>query len=144
MIQQTNIILGLDFGTCNTSIVEIKNNKYISLIDNDQIPSLIFINNKKILFGNMIDHSLYQSKYLISNIKRLIGSKWDNPDTQKIIKKFNYKVKKDKDSNYLLIETPRGDYRPIDLIKLFLSYLYRIIKKKYTSEKFSIIASYSL
>ena len=141
MIQQTNIILGLDFGTCNTSIVEIKNNKYISLIDNDQIPSLIFINNKKILFGNMIDHSLYQSKYLISNIKRLIGSKWDNPDTQKIIKKFNYKVKKDKDSNYLLIETPRGDYRPIDLIKLFLSYLYRIIKKKYTSEKFSIIAT---
>lgn len=134
-----NVILGLDFGTCNSSIIQHDGSKFINLIADNIIPSLIYIDNKKILFGNNVINNDCDPKYICSGIKRLLGRKWSNPNTQNIIKKLTYKVIKEKNTDYINIVTVKGNYRPINLIKLYLSYLYRIVQKKYINCTLSVI-----
>jgi len=92
MTSKKNIILGLDFGTCNSSIIQYNGSKFINLITDNIIPSLIYIDKKKILFGNNIINNDCDPKYIFSGVKRLLGRKWSNPYTQTIIKKLPYKI----------------------------------------------------
>ena len=139
MTCKKNIILGLDFGTCNSSIIQYDGKKFINLVTKNIIPSLIYIDKKKIMFGNTVINNNCNPKYIISGIKRLLGKKWTDSDTQNIIKKLSYTVIKEENTDYLNIVTAKGNYRPINLIKLYISYIYRIIQKKYINHTLSVI-----
>ena len=135
-------IIGIDLGTTN-SCVAINRNGNIEIVadgtnGNRIIASMVcFKSNSECLIGNTAKNNMIQySQSTIFDSKRLIGLKYDNPDVQKDIKNWPFKVIKDEKTGkpkYIIkIGNEEKEYFPEDIASIILDYL-----KKYaeTSEE---------
>jgi molecular chaperone DnaK len=104
------ILLGIDFGTTNTVITLLKNNKYIVLTDNifKKIPSKICFYNNKIYCGNYIP---LECDNIIENFKI-----YNDDITLK---------------NFIL---GNNKYNYTEILIIFFSHLYEIILKYHNKE----------
>ena len=134
-------IIGIDLGTTN-SCVAINRNGNIEIVadrtnGNRIIESMVcFKSNSECLIGNTAKNNMLQySQSTIFDSKRLIGLKYDNPDVQKDIKNWPFKVIKDEKTGkpkYIIkIGNEEKEYFPEDIASIILGNL-----KKYaeTSE----------
>ena len=126
-------IIGIDLGTTN-SCVAINRNGNIEIVadgtnGNRIIASMVcFKSNSECLIGNTAKNNMLQySQSTIFDSKRLIGLKYDNPDVQKDIKNWPFKVIKDEKTGkpkYIIkIGNEEKEYFPENIASIILNYL---------------------
>lgn len=132
------MIVGIDLGTTNTSICYYKNGKpyFIKDQNNHNISTIVGITNFGNVFGNQAK-SLKDSNIFISNLKRLIGYKYNELD-KNYYSQFSYDIVDQ--NNDIKIKINDCYYYPSELIIYFLNYLKTLIDKCIDSEYKVIVA----
>jgi molecular chaperone DnaK (HSP70) len=126
------MIVGIDLGTTNTSICYYKNGHpfFIKDQNNHNISSIIGITKFGNVFGNQ-SKALKDNNVFISNIKRLIGYKYDELPLS-YYEQFAYKIINI--NNEIKIELNDNTYSPDELLTYFLNYLKTLINKEIFEE----------
>ena len=101
-------IIGIDLGTCNSSVAIFQNGK-VEILPNDfdekTTPSYVAFTETQKLVGNIAKNQMKSNLCnTIFGIKRLIGCSFNDKEIQKDIKKFPFNVVKDSDSDKPKIE----------------------------------------
>ena len=130
--------IGIDLGTTNSCLAfwretGEKNNAYqLELIVNENgnriTPSVVsFTKNERIVGQNAKDQIAKNAENTIYDVKRLIGRKFKDPCVQEDMKLWPFKVIKDPESEYPLIEiTYKGEkkyFKPEEISSMILSKL---------------------
>jgi len=94
-----NIIIGIDLGTTYSCVGVVRRNK-VEILPNDvgkfTTPSIVGFTETKRFIGEAAKHlSMKYYKNTIYDSKRLIGKKFDDPEIQKDIKFWPFKIEKD-------------------------------------------------
>ena len=126
-------ILGIDFGTTNCCFA-IYDNKDVKIITNDNsqqiTPSVISFYNEEIIIGNIAkEYSSDNFKNTIYGIKRLIGRNFDDPEINKDIKNWPFKVIKDFNTGKPKIEIEYNNKIEIFTPEEIISMILRKIKE---------------
>lgn len=128
-------VFGIDFGTTNTCISYYENDSVKYLFDDkgfNLIPTRIYIEDNIIYIGNNI---LPNMPY-ISDIKRFIGYKYNDPIIQEYIKYYNIEPNED---NEIIFNMRNIKYTISDLVYLFFLEIYSIIKNTLSTEIIYIV-----
>ncbi|KAM5531093.1 hypothetical protein V8D89_015258 [Ganoderma adspersum] len=129
-------IIGIDLGT-TYSCVAVKRGSRVEIIANDQghriTPSWVGFSDDERLIGDSAKNAFHSNpQNTIFDAKRLIGRKFDDPDLQKDMKHWPFKVTS-RDGNPTIQVKHRGDLReftPEEISAMVLS------KMKETAESF--------
>lgn len=127
------IVVGIDLGTSNSSMCFYDKDGNMQIIYDGtscNIPSVITFTKYGCVFGNQAK-MIKDNNIFISNIKRLIGYKYDDLPSD-YYKQFPFEIINN-DGN---IGIKNGDviYSPIELITYFLNYLKRLIEYEILTE----------
>jgi heat shock protein 1/8 len=128
-----NIAIGIDLGTVN-SAVGIWQNGNFEIIANDQgnrtTPSQVAFTDEERLIGDAAKgRASSNPENTIFGAKRLIGMKYDDPEVQKFIKLFPYKVVKGGDGKPVVCVTYKGEekqFTPVEISAMVLGKMKEI------------------
>ena len=130
-----NIIIGIDLGTTYSCVGVVRRNK-VEILPNDvgnfTTPSIVGFTETKRCIGEAAKHlSMKYYKNTIYDSKRLIGKKFDDPEIQKDIKFWPFKIEKDikyNDRPLIVIEYKNKieKFYPEDISAMILSKLKEI------------------
>jgi L1 cell adhesion molecule like protein len=132
-----NISIGIDLGTVN-SAVGIWENGNFEIIANDQgnrtTPSQVAFTDEERLIGDAAkNRASMNPENTIFGAKRLVGMLYDDPEVQKFIKNFPYKVIKGVDNKPKICVTYKGEekqFTPVEISAMVLG------KMKETAEAY--------
>lgn len=136
------IIVGIDLGTSNSSICYFKNGKMNIIKDNNShnISSIISITKYGNVFGNKAK-SIKDNNIFISNIKRLIGYKYDELD-ESYYNQFSFKIIKMDDNNIgISIDDENQMFSINELMIYFLNYLKQLIDLELGLDEYKVIVT---
>ena len=123
-------IIGIDLGTTHSCVAIMKNGK-VEIIEDKasgekRIPSMVcFKKNGELLVGSSAKNNMAEyPESTIFDSKRLIGLQYDNPDVQKDIKNWPFKVIEDvktgKPKYKQKIKNEEKEYFPEDIASIIL------------------------
>lgn len=135
------MIVGIDLGTTNTSICYYKNGRpfFIKDLNNHNISSIIGITTYGNVFGNQ-SKTLTDNNIFISNIKRLIGYKYDELPTS-YYDQFSYKIINDNNNIKIKLEQSNSQHSPEEIMTYFLNYLKTLINNEMLSNVYKVIVT---
>ena len=126
-------VIGIDLGTGNSAVAVMENNKPKVIPNNDgtqTTPSVVFIKGDEQKIGNSAKRGMVMNpKNTVSFIKRFMGSDWNDPDVQKMLKMVTYDVINENGKPRISIDDKK--YSPEQISSMILSYLYNIAKEYY-------------
>ena len=117
-----DIAIGCDLGTTN-SAVGIWQNGTFEIIANDQgnrtTPSQVsFTEEERIIGDGAKNQSAMNAENTIFGAKRLIGRNYDDPEVQKFIKTFPYKVARGSDGKPKICVTYKGEDKEFSAVEI--------------------------
>ena len=126
-------VIGIDLGTGNSAVAVMENNKPKVIPNNDgtqTTPSVVFIKGDEQKIGNSAKRGMVMNpKNTVSFIKRFMGSDWNDPDVQKMLKMITYDVINENGKPRISIDDKK--YSPEQISSMILSYLYNVAKEYY-------------
>ena len=126
-------VIGIDLGTGNSAVAVMENNKPKVIPNNDgtqTTPSVVFIKGDEQKIGNSAKRGMVMNpKNTVSFIKRFMGSDWNDPDVQKMLKMVTYDVINENGKPRISIDDKK--YSPEQISSMILSYLYNVAKEYY-------------
>ena len=126
-------VIGIDLGTGNSAVAVMENNKPKVIPNNDgtqTTPSVVFIKGDEQKIGNAAKRGMVMNpKNTVSFIKRFMGSDWNDPDVQKMLKMITYDVVNENGKPRISIDDKK--YSPEQLSSMIISYLYNVAKEYY-------------
>ena len=126
-------VIGIDLGTGNSAVAVMENNKPKVIPNNDgtqTTPSVVFIKGDEQKIGNSAKRGMVMNpKNTVSFIKRFMGSDWNDPDVQKMLKMITYDVINENGKPRISIDNKK--YSPEQISSMILSYLYNVAKEYY-------------
>ena len=126
-------VIGIDLGTGNSAVAVMENNKPKVIPNNDgtqTTPSVVFIKGDEQKIGNAAKRGMVMNpKNTVSFIKRFMGSDWNDPDVQKMLKMVTYDVINENGKPRISIDNKK--YSPEQISSMILSYLYNVAKEYY-------------
>lgn len=110
-------VVGIDFGN-TTMVVGAARHRGVDIIANEasrrETPALVgFKDNRRYLGEQAATQRIGNIQNTISDIKRLIGKKWNQEDVQNEIKNLPYKVVKVGDNDIGIQVLYKGEWRMI-------------------------------
>jgi molecular chaperone DnaK (HSP70) len=139
-------IVGIDLGTTNSCIAIWKNKKLDIITDefgNKTIPSVVSFNNGKRYVGIEAKNQIHLNpKNTFYNIKRFIGSSFNNEIVQYDLKLYSYDTieNTNKNPSSIFIKSNNKLYTPEEISSIVLQKL-KILASKYLNEelKYAVI-----
>ena len=126
-------VIGIDLGTGNSAVAVMENNKPKVIPNNDgtqTTPSVVFIKGDEQKIGNSAKRGMVMNpKNTVSFIKRFMGSDWNDPDVQKMLKMVTYDVINENGKPRISIDDKK--YSPEQISSMILGYLYNVAKEYY-------------
>lgn len=126
-------VIGIDLGTGNSAVAVMENNNPKVIPNNDgtqTTPSVVFIKGDEQKIGNSAKRGMVMNpKNTVSFIKRFMGSDWNDPDVQKMLKMITYDVINENGKPRISIDDKK--YSPEQISSMILSYLYNVAKEYY-------------
>ena len=126
-------VIGIDLGTSMSAVSIIENGKPKVIPNNDgtqTTPSVVFIKGDEQKIGNSAKRGMVMNpKNTVSFIKRFMGSDWNDPDVQKMMKMATYDVVNENGKPRISIDGKT--YSPEQISSMILKYLYNVAKEYY-------------
>lgn len=124
------ITIGIDLGTTNSCVAYQDHTGKVVIIANDQgyrtTPSYVTYTNEERLVGNASKNlAVSHINSTIYDAKRLIGRRFEDPQTQKDIAKLPYKIINKNNQPYIEVKylKKKHEFRPEEVSSVILSYL---------------------
>jgi molecular chaperone DnaK len=129
-------VCGIDLGTGNSAVAIVEAGK-AKVIENNEgkktTPSVVFIKGDERKVGDPAKRGqIMNPKNTVSFIKRFMGSDWNDPDVQKMIKMANYEVINKNGKPYVKIDDK--EYSPEQISSIIVSHMKEIAKQYYNEE----------
>lgn len=129
-------VCGIDLGTGFSAVSIIEAGK-AKVIENNEgkktTPSVVFIKGDERKVGDPAKRGqIMNPKNTISFIKRFMGSDWNDPDVQKMIKMANYEVINKNGKPYVKIDDK--EYSPEQISSIIVSHMKEIAKQYYNED----------
>ena len=126
-------VFGIDLGTGNSCVAVIEGGKPVVIANSEgsrTTPSVVFIKGDERKIGNSAKRGMIMNpKNTVSFVKRFMGSDWNDPDVQKMIKMATYDVVNENGKPRISIDNKK--YSPEQISSMILSYLYNVAKEYY-------------
>ncbi len=141
LLKNTIAAIGIDFGQENLRVGVFFNETFENtpnLFHQQQIPSYISFTDNGILFGEEAKkQSLKDPSNAIYDIKRIIGRKYSDPEFQKELKNWPFKVVSDFNDSPLIEVTYKGEkaqFTPVKIASIIFEHIKEIAQNYVTSK----------
>ena len=140
MSANKRVAIGIDLGTC-MSCVSVYQNGRPEVIPNEQgnriTPSMVSFGTERLIGDSAKIAANSNPKNTVFDVKRIIGLNWDNPDVQKDILNFPYRVKNDGNNRPTIVvdyEEQQKEFYPEAISAMVLGKM-KEIAESYLGEK---------
>ncbi|KAF4532528.1 hypothetical protein B566_EDAN010820 [Ephemera danica] len=127
-----NYAIGIDLGTTNCCAAVYLDGKVVIVRNNigwTTTPSTVYFGDQQHIFGeSAINRGFDEPVNCVSEMKRIIGRRFNDPTVQSLIPRFSFKVKED-ESGFPIVSVEKGekrDWKPEEISALLLGEMCRL------------------